>query len=220
MPTPGQPTTPPTVTPPGAENPVKITDYSEPYKGQYSNESVLERYMANSISYGDIAKLVAAGLVLPSILSAISPEGPSGPKKPSYGPIPPVNWGSASALVNPGANPGWFVGGYPTPAYETTNPYQAQFYWGQQPYVGPGQSREVYNQVPPGVGAQGFGLQAGPAQYNTAQLLNQINQTPLNPNFTGYSQYPTQNYIAPGYPEPVTGPVLPTPPVALTGFGA
>jgi hypothetical protein len=51
-------------------------------------------------------------------------------------------------------------------------------------------------------------------------LLSQINSTALNPNFIGYNQYPTQGYVAPGYPQPVvTGPVMPTPPVALTGFG-
>jgi hypothetical protein len=219
VPTPGQPAPqPPTVTPPGAENPVKITDYSKPYTGPYSNESVLERYMASTLSYGDIAKMVAAGLVLPSILNLVNPQGPAVPAKRSYGPIPPTNWSSAAALVNPGQNPGWFAGGFPTPAYQTTNPYQAQFYWGQHPYVGANQPRETYNQIPAAAGTQGFGLQAGPGQYDINQLLNQINQTALNPNFVGYNQYPTQGYVPPGYPTPVSGPAIPPPPVASTGF--
>ena len=216
VPTPGQPTTPPTVTPPGAENPVKITDYSKPYTGDYSNESVLSRFMSGTISYGDIAALVAAGMVLPSILGAISPT--SQPTEQPYGPIPPTKWGSAAALVNPGQNPGWFAGNFPKPAYQTTNPYQAQFFWGQHPSVGANQSRDIYNQTQPGAGTQGFGLQAGPGQYNTGQLLNQINQTALDPNFVGYSQYPLQGYVAPQPAAQPTGPVMPTPPVALTGF--
>jgi hypothetical protein len=64
---------------PPKEPPANIHDYSTPYEGPYSNESVLERFMASTLSYGDIAKLVAAGLVLPSILGMISPSGPSGP---------------------------------------------------------------------------------------------------------------------------------------------
>ena len=216
---PGTTAPPPTVTPPGPQNPVKITDYSEPYKGEYSNESVLDRYMNKTISYGDIAALVAAGLVLPSILGLLAPPPATAtPAKRSYGPIPPTEWGNAAELKNPGQNPGWFTGNFPAPAYQTTNPYQAQFYWGQHPYVGANQPREVYNQIPAEAGTQGFGLQAGPSQYNTNQLINQINQTALDPNFVGYNQYPTQGYVAPVPSNAPTGPVLPIPPVALTGF--
>jgi hypothetical protein len=155
---------------------------------------------------------------LPSILNMVAPT-PGAPPKKEYGPIPPVNWGSAATLVNPGQNPGWFTGDFPTPAYQTTNPYQAQFYWGQQPYVGPNQPRETYNQIPAAAGTQGFGLQAGPGQYDLAQLLNQINQTALDPNFVGYSQYPTAGYTPPTYmPPAASGPVMPVPPVAYTGF--
>jgi hypothetical protein len=211
------PVTPPVeppVTPP--TNEVPVIDKSTPYTGEYSNQSVLERFMANTITYGDIAAMVAAGLVLPSILGMISPT--SQPTQQPYGPIPPTNWGSAATLVNPGQNPGWFAGNFPKPAYQTTNPYQSQFFWGQHPYVGANQSRDIYNQTQPGAGTQGFGLQAGPGQYNTGQLLNQINQTALDPNFVGYSQYPTQGYVAPQPAAQPTGPVMPTPPVALTGF--
>ena len=212
---PGQTPTPPTVTPPTPENPVKITDYSTPYQGEYSNQSVLERFMSGTITYGDIAALVAAGLVLPSILGAISPS--TQPTEQSYGPIPPTQWGSAATLVNPGQNPGWFAGNFPKPAYQTTNPYQAQFFWGQHPAVGPGQSRDIYNQTQPGAGTTAWGLQEGPGQVNTSQLLNQINQTALDPNFVGYSQYPLQGYVPP-FPQPVAGPVIPTPAAITTGF--
>ena len=197
---------------------VKVHDFSTPYEGPYSNESVLERYLNKTLTYGDIAKLVAAGLVLPSVLGMLAPT-PAAPGKKSYGPIPPTNWGSAATLVNPGQNPGWFAGDFPAPAYQTTNPFQSQFYWGQQPYVGPNQPRETYNQIPAAAGTQGFGLQAGPAQYDMNQLLAQINSTALDPTFVGYSQYPTQGYVPPGYTPPaVAGPVMPAPPRALTGF--
>ena len=212
------PVEPPPVEPPTqppVKEPAPVYDYSTPYEGPYSNESVLERFMASTLTYGDVAKLVAAGLVLPSILGVITPT--TQPNKKAYGPIPPVEWGSAAALVNPGQNPGWFAGNFPKPAYQTTNPYQAQFFWGQHPYVGPNESRDIYNQVQPGAGTQGFGLQAGPAQYDVNQLINQINTTP-NLGLPSYDQYPTQGYVAPGYPTPVTGPSIPVPLAVTTGF--
>ena len=173
--------------------------------------------MSGTISYGDVAALVAAGLVLPSILGAISPT--TQPTEAGYGPIPPTQWGNAAKLNNPGQNPGWLTGNFAKPAYATTNPFESQFFWGQHPYVGPDQSRDIYNQVQPAAGQHGFGLQAGPAQYNVNQLLNQINQTALDPNFVGYNQYPTQGYIAPGAAVVApTVPIMPTPPVATTGF--
>jgi len=158
--------------------------------------------VVEGMSASDLAK-IAAGWIL--INGVLTPPKPTTPPRREYGPIPPTDWGSAATLVNPGQNPGWFAGGFPTPAYQTTNPYQAQFYWGQQPYVGPNQPRETYNQIPAAAGTQGFGLQAGPSQYDINQLLAQINSTPLDPNFVGYSQYPTQGYVPPG-------------PVAPTGF--
>ena len=215
VPTPGQPTTPPTVTPPGAENPVKITDYSKPYTGDYSNESVLSRFMSGTISYGDIAALVAAGMVLPSILGLITPT--SQPTEQPYGAIPPTQWGKVAGVIGGGVNPGYIIQPAQAPAYATTNPYQAQYNWGQHPYIKTMDQLPTYA-PPPTPGTHGFGLQAGPSQYNTGQLLNQINQTALDPNFVGYSQYPLQGYVAPQPAAQPTGPVMPTPPVALTGF--
>ena len=49
------------------------------------------------------------------------------------------------ALVNPGLNPGYIQA---TPAYQTTNPVQSKFYWGQHPYaIGPADIG-AYNYTP------------------------------------------------------------------------
>jgi len=148
--------------------------------------------VVEGMSASDLAK-IAAGWVL--INGVLTPPTPAVPAKRSYGPIPPTDWGSANKLVNPGQNPGFFAGEVPAAAYQTTNPYQSQFYWGHQPYVGPNQPRETYNQIPATAGTQGFGLQAGPGQYDVNDLIRHINQTKLDPNFVGYNP---AGPIAPG----------------------
>jgi hypothetical protein len=200
MPRPVQPPTPtqPTVTPPGTENAVQITDYSKPYEGAYSDQSVLERYLEGALSFDNITGLIAAGLVLPTVLGLIAgqPQGPT-IRRPNYGPIPPVNWGAAGSLVMPGVNPGFVINPAQTPFYQTTDPVQAQYYYGQRPLVtDPTQLESTYldrSQAP----AVPWGLQQGQQQYDLAQVLNQINQQPLNPNFVGYSNYPTAGYQPP-----------------------
>jgi hypothetical protein len=195
---------------------VPVYDYSTPYDGPYQDKTVLENWWDN-LSPLEIAKYLALGIILPGMLT---PQQKAQFGRKGYGPIDPVEWGKAGQLVNPGANPGWLAGDFVKPAYETTNPYQSKFYWGKHPYVDTATNRDVYNQTQPYAGTQGFGLQAGPAQYDTNQLLNQINQTALDPNFVGYSQYPLPGYVAPGpvVPQAYTGPTMPVPPVITPGF--
>jgi hypothetical protein len=159
---------------------------------------VLQRYLNGTVSYGDILTWIGAGLVLPGIIGLLTPKTPTVPTKKPYGPIAPTDWGNGSNLVNPGMNPGWLVGSFPKPAYNVTSPYQQQFYWGQHPYVPTLAQRDVYNQVQPQAGQQGFGLQAGPKQYDLNQYLAGLNQnTP-----------PAPGPIAPSVPA-VTPPAIP-----------
>ena len=180
---------------------VPVIDKSTPYTGEYSNESVLERYMNKTLTYGDIAKLVAAGMVLPSILDLVTPT-PDVPGPRTYAPLPPVNWGSAEPLINPGVNPGFVGGPAQQPFYQTTSPVQSKYYYGTRPLIQtpdqiqPTLQDRTYAPVTP------FGLQQMQQGYDLNQVLNQINQTPLNPNFVGYNQYPTAGY------QPI-GPVIP-----------
>lgn len=81
-----------------------------------------------------------------------------------------LHWGQVSPLVNPGLNPGWIQG---VPHYQTTSPYQAQFYWGQHPYQpGPTFDPALYNQV--NAPAQPWGLQQGFTPMTQAQLAAMI----------------------------------------------
>ena len=202
-PNPTVPTQP--VVTPGAPGQAPITDYSTPYEGAYSNESVLERYMSGGIDLGGISKLIAAGLILPSVLGLIDKAPQPTIKRPNYGPIPPVNWGAAGGLVMPGINPGFVINPAQTPFYQTTDPVQSQYAWTQRNLItDPSQVESTWNN-PAVAPAQPWGLQQSQQGYNLNQVLNQINQTPLDPNFVGYNQYPTAGYQPPG-----VAPIAPT----------
>jgi hypothetical protein len=186
---------------------------------------VFERYTKGLLSFDNITNLIAAGLVLPSVLGLLAgaPQGPT-IRRPNYGPIPPINWGAAGGLVMPGVNPGFVINPAQEPFYQTTDPVQAKYAYTQRPLVTrPEDVLSTYQdrQYAP---ATPWGLQQGQQQYDLAQVLNQINQQPLDPNFVGYSQYPTQGYQPPifnpqqavaqggavpvGY-SPVMGPIAP-----------
>jgi hypothetical protein len=174
-----------------------VIDKSEPYTGPYSNESVFERYTKGLLSFDNVLGLVGAGLVLPSILGLLGGQPQPTIRRPEYGPIPPINWGAAGGLVMPGVNPGFVINPAQQPFYNTTDPVQSKYAYTQRPLVtrpedvlSTYQDRQYAPAVP-------WGLQQGQQQYDLAQVLNQINTTPLNPNFVGYSQYPTQGYQPP-----------------------
>jgi hypothetical protein len=182
---------------PGAPGQAPVVDYSTPYEGPYSNQSVLERYLDGALSFDNITNLIAAGLVLPSVLGLLAGAPQPTIRRPNYGPIPPINWGAAGGLVMPGVNPGFVINPAQTPFYQTTDPVQAQYYYGQRPLVtDPTKVESTYldrSQAP----ARPWGLQQGQQQYDLTQVLNQISQQPLNPNFVGYSDYPTAGYQPP-----------------------
>ena len=63
----------------------------------------------------------------------------------SAGPVNPETQGAfTNGLINPGLNPGMIQ---VTPAYQTTNPTQSQYYWGQHPYEMNANDIGSYNNV-------------------------------------------------------------------------
>jgi hypothetical protein len=199
-PNPTVPTQP--VVTPGGPGQAPVIDYSTPYEGAYSNESVLERYLSGGIDLGSISQLIAAGLILPSVLGLIAGAPKPTIRKPVYAPLPPVNWGSVEPFGTFGVNPGEVVVPAQQPFYQTTSPVQSKYFYGQRPLI------KTPDQITPtlmdrtNAPATPWGLQQMQQGYDLNQVLNQINQAPLNPNFVGYAQYPTAGY------QPI-GPVIP-----------
>ena len=194
-PNPTVPTQP--VVTPGAPGQAPVVDYSTPYEGAYSDQSVLERYLEGKLSFDNITGLIAAGLVLPSVLGLLAGAPQPTIRRPNYGPIPAINWGSAGGLVMPGVNPGFVINPAQQPFYQTTDPVQSQYAYTQRPLVtrpedvlSTYQDRQYAPAVP-------FGLRESQRPYDLNQVLTQINQQPLNPNFVGYSNYPTAGYQPP-----------------------
>ena len=212
--TPVSPTTPTTTTTPEGVN---VHDYSQPYNGEYSNQSVLERYMSGTISYGDIAGLIAAGLVLPSVLGLIGPQQPGTGKK-GYGPLAPIEWGKLSGgLTNPGLNPGYLTfGGAPPPMYQTTNDVQSQYYWGMHPYMHTKEDLANYNQV--NAPAQPFGIQQAQGPWDYQKFIRETIGTPqYQAAAQGSGQTPGTFAPATSYAggtPPVTQPQVPNPTAA------
>jgi hypothetical protein len=174
-----------------------VTSYEKPLEGAFSNQSVLERYLEGKLSFDNITGLIAAGLVLPSVLGLIAGAPQPTIRRPNYGPIPAINWGAAGGLVMPGVNPGFIINPAQTPFYQTTDPVQAKYAYTQRPLVtDPSKVESTYQdrQYAPAVP---FGLRQGQQQYDLSQVLNQINTTALDPNFVGYSNYPTAGYRPP-----------------------
>jgi hypothetical protein len=155
--------------------PVEIIDKSAPYTGEYSNESVLQRFMNKTISYGDVLKLIAAGMVAPTVLQMLGvvPGQPGAPGTPGYGPLPPIDWGSTTPLVQGGLNPGYLTfGGQPPAYYQTTNDIQSRYYWGKHPYMRGPEDLANYNQIP-GAPAVPFGQQQPRGAWDVQRFINE-----------------------------------------------
>jgi hypothetical protein len=161
---------------------------------------VLERYLEGKLSFDNITGLIAAGLVLPSVLGLLADRPTINPR--TYAPLPPVNWGSARPLINPGVNPGFVIGPARQPFYQTTSPVQSKYYYGTRPLIQTPDQIQATLQDRTRAPVTPFGLQQMQQGYDLNQVLNQINQTALDPNFVGYNQYPTVGY------QPI-GPVIP-----------
>jgi len=162
---------------------------------------VFERYTKGLLSFDNILGLIGAGLVLPSILGLLAGAPQPTIRRPNYGPIPPIDWGAAGDLPMPGVNPGFVINPAQEPFYQTTEPGQSKYAWTQRNLINRPEDITPTWMSPPNTPAVPFGLREMQRDYDLSQVLQQINQQPLDPNFVGFSNYPT-----PGYQPPIFNP--------------
>ena len=157
-----------------------------------------------------------SGVVIP-VVPPIK-TGPSGPSTgPSSGPsgpgYTPIVIGPSTPLVNPGANPGWMNQAV-KPMYQTTNPTQAEFYWGAHPYADQNATLSTYNYnnvpnaptTPWGATNSAVG---GQSYLNIPNFINSILGTPYYPSPTGTANNSPTTTPTTGATIPVTGPAIP-----------
>ena len=96
----------------------------------------------NVSTTGNVVPSLTGNVIIPILNTHPSTTGNVTTPTTSGGLSMPTTQG---ALVNPGLNPGYIQA---TPAYQTTNPVQSKFYWGQHPYaIGPADIG-AYNYTP------------------------------------------------------------------------
>ena len=125
----------------------------------------------------------------------------------NYAGSTPYEWGQATPLVSPGLNPGYIGMAASQPFYKTTNPTDAQFYWGAHNPVNTPADLDKYNNLPNapatpwGAGPTAVG---GQAQVNVPNFVNQYVNNPAWANVNagagaGYMP-PAQSAVAPVAP--------------------
>jgi hypothetical protein len=118
-----------------------------------------------------IGAAVGAGGTGTNTGGAVAPVSPMGP----------MHWGSLPDLALPGLNPGFIQA---QPFYQTTSPVQAQYYWGNHPFINTAADLPNYNMIP-NAPAQPWGLQQSYQPINLAQYLAALNQTGAAPAVAG-----------------------------------
>jgi len=113
-----------------------------------------------------------AGGLVSSDGSTVTPVNPS---------LGPMTWSTLPDLPLPGLNPGFIQA---QPFYQTTSPVQAQYYWGNHPYMKTAADLPNYNNIP-NAPAQPWGLQQTYQPINLAQYLAALNQTGAAPAVAG-----------------------------------
>lgn len=150
------------------------------------------------------------------ITDTTAPKPPTARDMGTFTPAAPdPSW--SIPLQYPGMNPG-LVGAGIRPAYQTTSPVQAQYYWGRQPYMATPADLDQYNQSP-FMPAQPWGLQQGffeqPAPTTQIPVYGQGLQ-PIPPG-----QFPTPGQIGGNEPLPQPIPVpQPVTPYEVQPFAA
>ena len=130
--------------------------------------ALIDRYGVTNVVGG----VVAGGALLNN---AINPP-PTAPGPYQWSTLPPLTYGTGDlpALVNPGLNPGKIRA---TPYYQTTDPVQSQYYWGQRPYMASEADLPNYNVIPDAP-AIPFGIQQSRPALDVPQFIRQnINPT-------------------------------------------
>jgi hypothetical protein len=163
-------------------SPVPIIDKSVPYVP--GKEPTLTEALGQlatgvkealpSVGVTDALALVGAANVLGPVIAP-----PPKVETPSYGPLPPIEWGKVGKVNLPGLNPGSML---PVPAdYQTTSPVQSKFYYGPRSYQA-GQTFDpaLYASVPKP--AQPYGLQQ--AFFETPQSYDQYSFRPYGPDLS------------------------------------
>jgi hypothetical protein len=124
-----------------------------------------------------IKNFPVSGLLTPAQIAAgwLLINGiPTPPSAPRWGGYKPLNyeWNPAAGqkIVGGGLNPGMI--GPVKPFYQTTNPVQSQFYWGQHPYMATGADLANYNNIP-SAPAVPWGAQQGYEPLNIQQFIDQ-----------------------------------------------
>jgi hypothetical protein len=124
---PGPPSTPGTPPPPDLSPPPGITTEALAAQAGYSAAT--------------IAKWLAAGYIVKSILS------PPTPSIPTPAPLGPTNFGTGGQVNLPGLNPGYMVN--PPRYYNMPGSVAAQYYYGpRSPQPGPTFDPVLYNTLP------------------------------------------------------------------------
>jgi hypothetical protein len=130
----------------------------------------LGKAVVDGVTLSDAAKIAAGWVIVNGILT------PPTATMPSYGPIRPLDWGSAVPLGTSGLNPGYITN---VPAqYNTQNMQQSKFYYGQRPFQ-PGTAFDpaLYKNVP-AAPAVPWGLQQmyNPQTQTIGSLLEGVKQ--------------------------------------------
>ena len=115
---------------------------------------------------------LAGGIATGTGGGAITPVNPS---------LGPLHWGNLPDLPLPGLNPGFIQA---QPFYHDTSPVQAQYYWGNHPFMNTAADLPNYNMIP-NAPAQPWGLQQSYQPINLAQYLAALNQTGAAPAVAG-----------------------------------
>ena len=150
--------------------------------------ALVDRYGVTNVAGG----VLAGGALLNN---AINPP-PTVPGRRPYAPLPPLTYGTGdlAPLVNPGLNPGQIRA---MPYYQTTDPVQSQYYWGQRPYIASEADLVNYNVIPDAP-AQPFGIRQSRPALDVPQFIRQ------NINPTTQAAYMGTQTIAPVAPTALT----------------
>ena len=160
----------------------------------------LEALGLGGLTPGQIATMVAAGVLAPAVIAALTGQQPS-TEPAGYEPLAPAAPSTyvPPALARPGLNPGLIT---PVKAYNTTNPVQSQYSWEVKPYMQTAADLANYNI---NSATQAWGLQQPRAPVD----INELIRGAVNPQ----TRAAAQGTIPTPFAEPANGPVAAASPV-------